>query len=255
MAWRRADFKGNKIYAEVDAGGALAVESGRVAIRYSGRPGAKIYRAGASRVAVDEGAAVEQLPDGETPDESPTESKSKSKSSRKSGFGKAGTRSKQQAAMAADAAKKLIEGLDAGTAVCFTDGSCRGNPGPAGAGAFVQLPDGSVGEAAQCLGQGTNNIGELTAIGMALDLLDEQDVLHDTPIALFTDSSYAIGVLTKGWKAKANQVLIADVKSKIARWPGLQIHWVAGHVGTDGNERADALANAGVDGDSFTTWT
>jgi ribonuclease HI len=67
-------------------------------------------------------------------------------------------------------------------------------------------------------------------------------------VALFTDSAYAHGVLLKGWKAKANQELIAEIKEDLERWPNLEIYWIAGHVGTEGNERADELANEGVDG-------
>ena len=74
------------------------------------------------------------------------------------------------------------------------------------------------------------------------------------PVALFTDSSYSHGVLCKGWKAKANQQLIAGIKDRLSGRSGLSIHWIAGHVGIDGNERADALANAGIEGTTSTQW-
>ena len=250
MPWCGAQFKGNRIWAEVDEGGTWKVDGGRVAIRYNPLAGTKIYRAGAKGVALEEGAPIEALPDGAAPDDDRPAGESQKK-----GYGKAGTRTKKQAAMAAGAAAKLLDELPADTIICFTDGACRGNPGPAGAGAVAKLPDGRVGEAARALGRATNNVGELTAIGMALDLLDAQNVDRGSAIALFTDSSYAIGVLTKGWKAKANQALIADLKAQISQWPALHIHWVAGHVGTEGNERADELANAGVAGETFSTWT
>ena len=66
-------------------------------------------------------------------------------------------------------------------------------------------------------------------------------------VALFTDSQYALGVLTKGWKAKANQELIAEVKAALRPWKQLTVEWVAGHVGVADNERADALARRGVE--------
>jgi ribonuclease HI len=61
-----------------------------------------------------------------------------------------------------------------------------------------------------------------------------------------TDSQYAIGVLTKGWKAKANQELIASVKVALARRTGWAIVYVPGHAGVPLNERADELAREAV---------
>ena len=146
-----------------------------------------------------------------------------------------------------EAAGALIASFPDDAIVCFTDGACKGNPGPAGAGALVRLPDGQVLERAVALGRGTNNVGELTAIGVAMDLLDEADVPVDAEVHVLTDSKYSNGVLVLGWKAKANRELIAGVKAKLAvRKP--QVHWIAGHVGIADNERADALANRGVDG-------
>jgi ribonuclease HI len=242
MGWRRAEFKGQKVWAEVDERGQLKVAGGRVGIRYQKTPGAKIYGGGASRVELDPNAPIEVIEDGGASAEAP-----KVKSARSSGFGKAGTRTKGQAAMAADAARKLIDSLD-GAILAFTDGACRGNPGPAGAGAALRFPDGHRLEASRSLGIGTNNIGELSAIGLALELLERARVKRSAQIALFTDSAYAHGVLVKGWKAKANRELIEEVRERMERWPNLELFWIAGHVGVEGNERADELANEGVDG-------
>ncbi|MBW1879525.1 MAG: reverse transcriptase-like protein [Deltaproteobacteria bacterium] len=156
--------------------------------------------------------------------------------------------------MARDAARALLDSLSAETVRVFTDGGCRGNPGPAGSGAVVVLPDGRRGEASRALGRATNNVGELTAIALALDLLEGAGVSESEPIALFTDSSYANGVLTRGWKAKANRDLILGLRERLTRWPNLTVYWVAGHVGIPENERADALANLGVDGVTRTEW-
>ena len=131
--------------------------------------------------------------------------------------------------------------------LAFTDGACTGNPGPAGSGAVVKLSDGRTVEASRALGTATNNIGELTAIAMALDLLDQNDVTLAEPVAIFTDSQYAIGVLAKGWKAKANVELIAHIKARLRMRRATQLHWVAGHVGVVENERADELAREGVE--------
>lgn len=248
MAWKAAEFKEKKVWVQVDETGALVSEGGRVPMRYSPKSGSKIYRAGASNVSLLDGESVD-LPDGVSADAKPA-----AKASRGSGFGKAGTRTAAQARLAADAAKNLITGLPDDVVVVFTDGGCRGNPGPAGSGAVVQLPGGRVGERCVSLGQGTNNIAELTAIDAALDLLDEADVSPGAPVALMTDSSYSHGVLCKGWKAKANQSLIARIKDRLSKRDGVTIYWIAGHVGIDGNERADQLANLGVDGMTRTEW-
>jgi ribonuclease HI len=106
---------------------------------------------------------------------------------------------------------------------------------------------GEIAERAVALGQATNNVGELTAIGVALDLCDEAGVDKDVAVHVLTDSQYSNGVLVLGWKAKANQALIADVKARIRR-RNVTVHWIAGHTGVAGNERADALARDGVDG-------
>lgn len=243
MPWRRADFKEKKIWAEVDDKGDLVIKGGRVGVRYSKRPGAKIYQGGASRVALEPDAPIETLDEGEAAPADTGRRKSRS-----SGFGSAGTRTAAQAAMAQDAARKLIESLSEDTVVAFTDGSCRGNPGPAGSGAALRLPGGRRVEASRSLGQGTNNVAELTAVRVALDLIERAKVAPKTKIALFTDSAYTHGVLVKGWKAKANQELIYELRDRLKRYPNLEIFWIAGHVGVEGNERADQLANDGVDG-------
>lgn len=253
MAWSRARFKGQKIWAEVDGAGQLAAAGGRVAIRYSKSAGAKVYRAGSGRVELL-GEPPEDLPDGAAADDRAGGGRKKKASGRGSGFGSAGSRTAQQAAMAEAAAKQLIASLADDAVVVFTDGACRGNPGPAGSGALVQLPDGRRGESCKALGTATNNVGELTAIGLALDLLEGAEVDPATTVAVLTDSKYTHGVLVQGWKAKANRELILGLRDRLTGWPNLRLHWVAGHVGIDGNERADALANLGVDGVSRVRW-
>ena len=250
MAWRRASFKGRKVWVEVDDAGVPRVDGGRVAVRYSDAAGATVYRAGASRVGPPDGPAMD-LADGVDADDRPAAAKP---ASRGSGFGSAGTRTAAQAARAAEAAGALLASLPAGTAVAFTDGGCRGNPGPAGSGVALTLPDGRRAEASVSVGVATNNVAELTAVGVALTLLDEAGVSPEAPVAVLTDSQYVQGVLSLGWKAKANKALIEDVRAALAKRPGVRLHWVAGHVGTGGNERADALAGRGVEGITRTTW-
>ena len=122
-----------------------------------------------------------------------------------------------------------------------TDGACSGNPGPCSYG--IVLRSGPFyKEISEYLGKGTNNIGELTAIKVALESIKDPRL----PVHLYTDSSYAIGVLTKGWKAKANRELIAGIKAMMERFDDLHLHHVRGHAGHPLNERADALATGAI---------
>jgi ribonuclease HI len=79
-------------------------------------------------------------------------------------------------------------------------------------------------------------------------------VARDARVELFSDSSYVNGVLCKGWKAKANKELIVGLRERLKARPNVTIHWIAGHVGVDGNEKADVLANAGVAGKTARKW-
>lgn len=252
MAWRAGDFKGKDVWIEVTAAGLPAIRGGRVTMRYSPKQGATIYRGGAASITVGTGPLMD-LPAGLSADDiEKARRKAKGQASTKggggvrrgSGFGKAGTRSKAQAAAAQQSAAELVASLPEDAALCFTDGACKGNPGPAGAGCVVKLPGGEHHEGHLALGTGTNNIGELSAIGMALDILDQ--IGFEGPVHILTDSKYSTGVLSMGWKAKANKALIATVKAKLGKHDAT-IHWIAGHVGIAENERADALANLGVD--------
>ncbi len=238
MKWVEADFKGKTVWAQVHDAGNLVVESGRIPIRYSDKSGAKIYRAGQANIKRSNTDPVD-LPDGVSADAQPARKASSS------GFGSAGKRTQAQAVAARESAVRLIEGFDPKAAVAFTDGACKGNPGPAGAGAVVKLPDGTVLERSLALGVATNNVGELSAIGVALDLLDEAGFAQTARVEICTDSKYTYGLLELGWKAKSNTDLVMDLRDRLKRRT-VRLHWVAGHVGLAENERADELANEGV---------
>lgn len=246
MPWRPAQFKGKQVWVEVDAAGKPLVQGGRVPMRYSDKAGVKIYRAGLANLKPGEGPAVD-LPEGVSADAAGKGGKSgKGRKQRGSGFGSAGKRSEAQSAAALAHARDLIANFRPDVAVAYTDGACTGNPGPAGAGAVVQLPGGETLERHAALGRATNNVGELTAIDLALDLLDEADFPEDGQVELLTDSKYSHGVLVLGWKAKANRELILGLRKRL-EGRKVRIHWVAGHTGLEGNERADALARKGVE--------
>ena len=116
------------------------------------------------------------------------------------------------------------------------------------------LPDGRVAEAVRSLGHATNNIAELTALSMVLELLDDAGLPPEHPVRVDTDSDYSIGVLARGWKAKKNTELIVGIREQLKARPGVELAWVRGHAGDPGNERADELAVRGSRGTSFVTW-
>ncbi len=126
--------------------------------------------------------------------------------------------------------------------VIYTDGACSGNPGPAGSGVLLSY-QGKTKEIAHYVGIATNNVAELYAVKLALELLTRKDL----PVDIFTDSTYVIGVLQKGWKAKENVPLIEEIRSTLARFDDVQLRKVKGHAGIGPNERADELARLGVE--------
>ena len=137
--------------------------------------------------------------------------------------------------------------------IIYTDGACRGNPGPGGWGALIQF-DSMEKEIFGGKNDTTNNQMELLAAIEGLATLTEP-----CSVELFTDSKYVMDGITqwiKNWK-KNNWKTAAkkDVKNK-ELWKKLdhliskhqvQWHWVKGHSGDAGNETADLLANKGID--------
>ncbi len=202
------------------------VESGRVEVRYKPTDG-RAYQAAARNLELLAGEAL-------LPDEAcaPAEA-APPKADRASA-------SKDRKATAA--AKALAPGaVPHGAWTVYADGACSGNPGPAGLGIVLVGPDGNVHEGYEYLGVATNNIAELTGILRAAEIVPDGE-----PAVVHTDSQYSIGVLSKGWKAKANQELIAAVKVALSQRTGFRLVYVPGHSGVPLNERADALAREAV---------
>jgi ribonuclease HI len=142
-----------------------------------------------------------------------------------------GNEKRQPLARADDREKILI----------FTDGASSGNPGPAGIGVVLRFGKHEK-EISEYIGLATNNIAELKAIEAGLLALKKTDL----PVRIFTDSKYAYGVLTLGWKAKANSELVQSIKKTMKKFKNLKIVKVKGHAGDEGNERADFLATSAI---------
>jgi ribonuclease HI len=123
----------------------------------------------------------------------------------------------------------------------YTDGASSGNPGPSGIGVLLQYGRHQK-EVSRYIGVATNNIAELEAIRVGLGLIRDPD----KPVRVYTDSSYALGLLSKGWKAQKNQALVSDIRRQISRFKDLRFIKVKGHAGHTQNERADKLATQAI---------
>lgn len=135
----------------------------------------------------------------------------------------------------------------------YTDGACRGNPGPGGWAATLSLGE-HFRELSGAEAATTNNRMELTAVIEALSALK-----RESRVRVFTDSEYVRRGITewlKAWKARAWRT--ADKKpvknrdlwerlDAVAARHDVEWRWVKGHSGVPGNERVDALANAAID--------
>ena len=135
----------------------------------------------------------------------------------------------------------------------YTDGACRGNPGPGGWGALLECEayKKEIKGASQLT---TNNIMELTAVIESLKLIK-----NPSKIVITTDSTYVKNGITtwihdwklKGWKTAnkkpvKNKALWEELDN-LSNLHNIQWVWVRGHIGHRGNEKADQLANEAID--------
>lgn len=139
--------------------------------------------------------------------------------------------------------------------VIYTDGACKGNPGPGGWGVLLQAGPHTKELFGGELGT-TNNRMELTAVIEALRALK-----RPCDVTLFLDSEYVRKGITEwvhGWKARGWKTASKQPVKNVELWQQLDAlvdgaghritwRWVKGHAGDPGNERADSLANLGVD--------
>ena len=209
MPWQRHRLRDADVWARVDASGVLVKDGdGRVEIVYKAAPGAKVYRAGAKN--------LERMP-GDPVDVDVGES--------------------------APPSKAPAQAPPADAIHVWTDGACSGNPGPAGIG--VVLVDGERREEiSEFLGDGTNNIAELTAILRGLETVPADQ--RKRPVVVYSDSQYSIGLLSQNWKAKANVELVATLRALTKQFRDLRFVKVLGHSGIELNERTDQLATSAI---------
>lgn len=173
------------------------------------------------------------------------------------GFGSAGRRSKEQAAAARAHAMAMIAAVPPEDAIIYTDGSSNPNPGHCGAGLLVCWPrratDGTWYreeiEYTVALGDGSNNIGELWAVGLAgRHAIGMRDAGRGCNVHLFSDSQLTIDWGECRARASSNTRLIHAVRRmlEVVRVDfEFRLHKVAGHVDVPGNDAADARAEQG----------
>jgi len=208
--WKRMQFKKNKVWVATDGSKKLLVKNGKVLIKYQLKQDYEYW-------------VHEQNVGPIDTEQSKTSVKKKPAQKRK---GKA---------------KPFKEPIPNDTVCIFTDGASSGNPGPSGVGVLLKYGEHEK-EISKYIGITTNNIAELEAIKTGLLELKKTD----TPVRIFTDSSYAYGLLALGWKAKKNQTLVNAIRETISKFKDLKLIKVKGHAGHAENERADFLATSAI---------
>jgi len=215
VKWQRMQFKKNKVWLMVDTKGNPIVRNNKVLIKYNLNQDYEYWVHEKSVSDID-----------------PKQLKRKSPGKKKSRHRK---KSSSQAASIHEAA------IQKDAVVIFTDGASSGNPGPAGIGVVMRHGKNER-EISKAIGKATNNIAELEAIRTGLAALKNTHL----PVRVFTDSAYALGVLSLGWKAKKNTALVQSVKHLMTQFDDIELIKVPAHSGIADNERADILAVEGV---------
>ena len=231
MPWRRMRLRNAEVLARCDASGELVSKEGRVEVRYKPNDG-RAYFASVSNLTPPSGAPKIE------PDSFCGAGEAVKKPSQ--------TKKKPAKASSSTSAPEKPEGDEV---LAYADGACSGNPGPAGVGAVAIWAD-QMSELSEYIGEATNNIAELTGILRAVELAQELG----RPLRLYTDSKYSIGVLTQGWKVKANKELVAKVRQALEAHPDTKLFHVRGHQGVRLNEHADELAVRAVQSRQSTGW-
>lgn len=136
----------------------------------------------------------------------------------------------------------------------YTDGACKGNPGPGGWGVAVYQDGVLVDELYEGERETTNNRMELLAFIAALEYIEDTNSLDRDAIIIHIDSKYVIkgttewldGWISKCYKGVKNEDLWRHISLLENVWSNVDIVHVKGHSGNVGNDKADQLANIGV---------
>jgi ribonuclease HI len=260
MPWLKHRLRDADVWAKVDDAGALVTDrDGRVEIVYKPADGARVYRAGARNLTKVASSAPVEIVVGEPAPEKPAAPAANgavanaptrnagAAPTRNAGAGPratakplSGKKLVTEENATAHAMAEIAKAPDNAIHV-WTDGACSGNPGPAGIGAVI-LDGTKQTEISEYLGEGTNIIAELTAILRALETIEDRA----RPVIVYTDSQFSIDMLTKGWKAKKNVELVADVREVARSFKDLRFVWVRGHANVPLNVRCDELARQAV---------
>ncbi len=208
--WQRRSFKKNKVWAACDPEGNPLVKNGKVLIKYNPDQDYEYWIAPKSLRPEEEAVPAADRKD------------------------KKGKKAREKSDHSPD-------NLPENCIRIYTDGASSKNPGPAGIGVLLLYKDNRK-EISEYIGEATNNVAELTAIKRALSALKRQDL----PVRIFTDSEYAVGLLSQDWNPKANKSLINEIKQLMKKFCDLKLIKVSGHAGIKENEVADFLAVSAV---------
>ena len=180
-------------------------------------------------------------------------------------FGNASTRTEAQKKEAKTYTKTIIDSIPATHYTAYTDGSAKiskrprdddGPPhatrtGPCGAGAYLKPPAHSNQKEqflSTAIKAGTNNIGELYAIGLAIEAFDDT-APPGASLTILTDSRLATLLIEHNAHANTNTALVKAVRARYwntKHTKNIIIRWIPAHIGTLGNETADSLAEEGT---------
>jgi len=218
--WKRMVFKKNKVWLATDQDQKPVTKNGKVLIRYQLDQDYEYWVLSKNITPIDSLQRTEKTEKGK-------------KSTQKS--------SKQKDTKTISDTGVLIETSCDNAINIYTDGASSGNPGPSGIGVVLCFGKHEK-EISRYIGITTNNMAELEAIRSGLMAVKNSNL----PVRVFTDSRYAYGVLTKGWKAKKNQDIIESIKKILSKFNDLKFIKVKGHAGIEGNERADFLATSAI---------
>ena len=217
----RGTCKGKRVYVQVDAdGGPLLDAKGCWVFRYKNLDGQRMYSGLAVNMTL-ESESASPLPLRQPPSSAlaPPAPRAPHSSPSPQATAKPATNT-----TLVDSSKALVASLDPGAIVFYTDGACLGNPGPAGAGVLMLYPNGCAppSERHVALGYSTNNIAELSAVAMALDMLDEYDsgLLYTDTDEEDDSHSNTAGALAKRARVEDSEASNGDQKDKTMCAPG-----------------------------------